>query len=227
MKYSLALIFTLLFAAGCSSNPASLNRDTLKANKVSVVDLLSTDTLTHEIYDSSHTAGATGGLLGLAVSAGVDATINSRRTVAFAPILTALGNYDTKKIFAAKLKGLQGPSFDSDIRVNATAMPVNAFPKPPPREPKVLSIASKYTLGPNHQYVTAVANTLLKATPESAPYKRAYKATANIDIGGQVGINVTQLLISQPELLKQATESAMDRLIKDIEQDLNVGPARP
>ena len=112
--------------------------DTLKANKVSVVDLVSTDKLTHEIYDSSRTAGATGGLLGLAVSAGVDATINSRRTVAFAPILTALGNYDTKKIFAAKLKGLQGPSFDSDIRVNATAMPVNAFPKPPLREPKVI-----------------------------------------------------------------------------------------
>lgn len=227
MKHTLTLIFTLLFVIGCSSNPASLNRDTLKANKVSVIDLVSTDKLTHEIYDSSTTAGATGGLLGLAISAGVDATINSRRTIAFAPILASLGNYDTQKIFAAKLKGLQGPSFASDLKVNASTMPVNANPRPPLREPKILSIASKYTLGPNHQYVTAVAHTLLKATPESAPYKRAYKATANVDIGGQTGINVTQLLVSQPELLKQAIEKAMDSLIQDIEQDLNVGPAKP
>lgn len=213
----LALIF--VFSAGCSSNPASLDRNFLKTNKISAVNLTSADKLSYEhSTKGAASGGATGGLIGSLIGSGVDATIDSRRAKSMIPILGALGNYNVRQAFSHKLRGLSGGNFKSGLVVNASnkakAVQIN-----------VLDVATSYILSANHQVVIMNTKTRLKISKSAEVYNRNFMARSkiNLNLKGNQKINVTQYLIDNPAVLKSAIGVAMDSIVKQIKNDINVG----
>lgn len=214
--YLLAAV--MLFTAGCSSNPASLDRAALKQNKIAAIDLRSSQKLGFEPSNRGSTTGGAFGLAGSLIGAGVDAAVNANRAKVLGPVLASMGNYDVREVFAKKLKAMRGDSFAPAITVHATAEPKESATN-------VLNVVSSYAIQPNHQSVKVSATTAIKPTKESAVYKRGFSAISNIDTGnlGDKKINVTQYLIANPSKLKGAIESAMDKVVMQIAHDINSG----
>ena len=212
--------FTLFLVVGCSSNPASLDRKALSANKVSVIDLTSSNTVTHEPSTRAASAGGIGGFVGGAIGAGVDIAINARRVKTLAPVISALGTYNAQTVLANKLKSIRGNSVANNVTVNVSNGAISSATN-------ALNVTAVYTLLPNHQAVSVKATTKLKANEKAAIYKRNFAATSNINFDLKDGekLNATSFLQKNPQKLKQAIESAMDSVVSQISNDINVGAA--
>ncbi|PWQ93978.1 hypothetical protein [Leucothrix arctica] len=197
---------------GCTSNPATLDRKALGAKKISVIDLTSQDSLIN--VPSSKGSSTIGGLIG----AGIDAAVNAQRRSTMAPIITGLGSYNPRTAFANKLKGIGGNSIANNVTVNSSTTAIESAENS-------LNIKANYMLHPDHQSVTVKTNTALKTSPQVKIYKRNFSAVSKIDIGtvGAEKLNVTEYLKKNPAKLKQAIESAMDQVVKQISNDINVG----
>jgi hypothetical protein len=211
-----ALFFLLLI--GCSSNPASLDRNYLKTNKISAVNLTSPDKLLYEESTAGVSGGASGGFIGSLIGSGIDAAVNSRRAKSMVPILGALGGYDIRQALNQKLKGLSGGNFKTGLLVNASN-------KSNKTQINVLDVVANYTLSANHQYVMMTAATVLKISKDAKAYKRNFTARSKINLGlsSNQKINVTQYLIDNPAVLKSAIGATMDNIVKQIKNDINVG----
>jgi len=215
----LALSLTIL--AGCSSNPASLDRKALAANKIAAVDLTSPKQITYTRSQGASRATSVlgGGLVGALVGMGVDGAINMNRANTVIPVIKALGNYDTNEVFRRKLAAIKGPSFAPGLKVNGHIVPVESGLN-------VLNVATSYVLSSNHQAVGVNATAKIKQTEKSSVYARRFRASAPIDMGVKPGekINATEWLTKNPSKLKQAIERAMDSIIQQISVDINTGP---
>lgn len=212
------LVLALLFAAGCSSNPASLDRAALKQNKIAAIDLRSSQKLGYERSNRGSSTGGAFGLAGSLIGAGVDAAVNANRAKVLGPVLASMGNYDVREVFAKKLKAMRGDSFAPAITVHATTEPKESAVN-------VLNVVSNYAIQPNHQSVRVTASTAMKVKQDSPVYKRRFTALSNIDMGtlGDKKINATQYLVSNPMKLRAAIESAMDNVVAQIAHDINSG----
>ncbi|RVU86537.1 hypothetical protein EOL70_03585 [Leucothrix sargassi] len=212
---------TISLAAGCSSNPASLDRKALSENKITKIDLVSPSQLTYQKSRSaSHAASyAIGGFIGGAIGAGVDIAVNARRAKAMQPMIDALGNYDLSQVLANKLRRTSGNSIAGNVVVSVTQKPVTSAVN-------VLNVTSHYTLLPNHQTVSVTAKTAIKTKKDGSLYQRSFQAASPIDFNGQTNVNATQYLTENSGPLKQAIESAMDNVVQQISQDINNGAAK-
>lgn len=218
MNNKLKLIFAALMVTavvGCTSNPATLDRTALSAKKITVIDLSSQDSLIN--VPSSKGSSTIGGLIG----AGIDAAVNVQRRNTMAPIISALGSYSPRTAFANKLKRTSGNSIASNVTVNSSTQAIESAEN-------VLNVKANYMLHPDHQAVTVKTNTALKTSGQAKVYKRNFSSVSKIDIGtvGTEKINVTEYLKKNPAKLQQAIESAMDSVVKQISDDINVG-AKP
>jgi len=211
---------TLSLVVGCSSNPAALDRKALSANKVSVIDLTSPNKLLHEPSKRGSTASsvALGGLVGGIVGAGIDAAVNANRASTMAPIISALGDYNVRAIFANKLKNTSGNSVANNVTVNKSHTVITSAVN-------ALNVKANFALLPNHQAVSVKASTALKTSEQAKVYKRNFSAVSNIDFEatGKEKFNATLFLKSNPQKLKQAIESAMDKVVTQISDDINLG----
>ncbi|MGB1311856.1 MAG: hypothetical protein ACPG47_11615 [Leucothrix sp.] len=214
------LIMTLAILAGCSSNPITLDRKALAANKIQTIDLTAPEQITYTRSKrvSRSTGILGGGMLGALVGMGIDGVVNSNRADVIAPILKAMGNYNTNKVFSSKLAALKGPSFAPVIAVKshkaAVSSPLN-----------VLNVVTSYTLSENHQAVDVSTVAKIKTSEKAPVYKRRYSANAPIDTNLKAGerINVTAWLAKNPSKLKQAIEQGMDSVIQQLSTDFNTG----
>ncbi len=218
----LALSLTIL--AGCSSTPTGLDRKALAANKIASVDLTAPEQITYTRSQGASRATSLigGGLVGALVGMGVDGAINMNRASTIAPVIKAMGNYNTNEVFRRKLAAMRGPSFAPGLKVNSHKVPVESAVN-------VLNVATSYVLSSNHQAVGVTAVSKIKPTAKSSIYARKFSATSPIDMGLKQGekINATQWLTKNPSKLKQAIESAMDNIIQQISVDINTGtPAK-
>ncbi|MGB1310522.1 MAG: hypothetical protein ACPG47_04895 [Leucothrix sp.] len=218
-----AALFTLSFAvlAGCSSTPAGLDRKSLAANKIKAIDLTAPSQLTYTRSQGASRATSIlgGGLVGALVGMGVDGAINMNRASTVAPVIKALGNYDTNDRLRTKLATLKGPSFAPGLAVKGYKVPVNS-------SLNVLNVASSFMLSSNHQAVGVSALTKLQPSAKSPIYTKRFSANSPIDMGLKDGekINATDWLTKHPAKLKQAIERAMDSIVQQISVDINVGP---
>ena len=218
MNNTLKSIFAALMVTtvvGCSSNPATLDRTALSAKKITVIDLSSQDSLIN--VPSSKGSSTIGGLIG----AGIDAAVNVQRRNTMGPIISALGTYNPRTAFANKLKRTSGNSIANNVTVNSSTQAVESAEN-------ALNVKANYMLHPDHQSVTVKTNTTLKTSAQAKVYKRNFSAVSKIDIGtvGTEQLNVTEYLKKNPAKLQQAIESAMDSVVKQISDDINVG-AKP
>ncbi len=211
-------IILILIIAGCSSNPASLDRKHLKTNKVSTVNLTSPNKLSYELSNSGSASTGAFGLVGALVGASVDAVVNSRREKGMLPIVAALGNFNTRQIFAGKLRKLSGISFKNGVGVKSSIKDLKSGLN-------VLGVKANYILSATHQYVTVNASTTLKTSEKAENYVRNFTATKNIDfnLGKNEKTNATQFLINNPNILKSAINAAMDNIVQQISTDINIG----
>lgn len=216
--YAYLIAGLLVFMAGCSSNPASLDRSALKQNKIATIDLQSAQKLTPERSQRGSSTGSAFGLAGGLIGAGIDAAVNANRAKVMGPVIAALGDYDVREVFAKKLKAMKGDSFAPNLAVHATSQPKESALN-------TLNVTSAYTLMPNHQAVKVGATYAIKLTQQGPLYRRSASAISNIDVGklGDTEINVTRYLIENPAKLKVALESAMDTVVKQIATDINTG----
>ena len=214
------LAISLAVLAGCSSTPIDLDRKALAANKVNTIDLTSAKKITYTRSEGASRATSMlgGGLVGALVGMGVDGAINMNRASTIAPIIKAMGNYNTSDVFKRKLAGLKGPSFANGLKVNSYETPVES-------ELNVLNIASGYVLSANHQAVGVGATAKIKTSEKAPVYAKRYSASSPIQMGLKEGekINATRWLTKNPAKLKQAIESAMDKIVQQIAVDYNVG----
>jgi len=219
LKLILASI-TLMAVVGCSSNPSSLDRKALSTNKITVVDLTSPNKLMHTPSQTGSTTSSAllGGAVGALIGASVDAAINAKRASTMTTINSALGDYNTRKIFSDKLKKLPGNSVSSNVEVKASHKAVTSAVN-------ALNIRANYTLHPNHQSVAVKASTAIRTKEKAPVYKRNFSAVSNVDFetNGKERFNATLFLKSNPNKLKQAIESAMDKVVQQISDDINLG----
>lgn len=218
----LALSLTVL--AGCSTTPTGLDRKALAVNKIATVDLTSPKQITYTRSQGASRATSLigGGLVGALVGMGVDGAINMNRASTVAPVIKAMGNYNTNEVFRRKLAALRGPSFAPGLKVNAHDVPVESGLN-------VLNVATSYVLSANHQAVGVTAVTKIKPTEKSSIYAKRFSANSPIDMGLKPGqkINATEWLTKNPGKLKQAIERGMDSIIQQISVDVNTGaPAK-
>ena len=166
------LALTLTVLAGCSSNPTGLDRKALAANKITAVDLVSPEQMTYTRSQGASRATSIigGGLIGAVVGMGVDGAINMNRASTVAPIIKALGNYNTNAIFQKKLATMRGASFAPNLKVTGHKTPVKSGLN-------VLNVATNYILSSNHQAVSVNAVAQIKPTEKSAVHTGRFAAT--------------------------------------------------
>lgn len=218
--YTSVFLVAFLLLSGCTSNPASLDREALKQAPINTVHIAATEKLGYELSSSGSTATAAmgGGLLGGLIGAGIDAAVNSRRHNAMVPVVAALKEYNVEQQLTHKLKTLKGPSFASVVSVTS----VDKIDEP---TVKVLRIGASSYLGATHQHVTTQAFIKMKPSDKSeTEYHRTFQESVAIDFGGKVGINATQYLVSKPEKLRAAIDQSLNAIVKQIEDDLNTAP---
>ena len=218
MKAAL-LAVSLTVLAGCST-PASLDRKALAANKITAVDLSSPEQITYtKSQTAARTASVTGfGLLGAVVAMGVDGAVNMNRAKVLAPIIKAMGNFNTNEVFKRKLAAMKGPSFAPGLKVSGYTVPVES-------KLNVLNVATAYALSANHQSVAVTAVTKIKTSEKATLYTRRFTESSTIETGRKEGekLNVTEWLAKNPAKLRQAIERGMDGIVRKIALDINTG----
>lgn len=219
------LALSLSVLAGCSSTPTGLDRKALAVNKIATVDLTSPQQITYTRSQGASRATSLigGGLVGALVGMGVDGAINMNRASTIAPVIKAMGNYNTNEVFRRKLAAMRGSSFAPGLKVNSHKVPVESGLN-------VLNVATSYVLSSNHQVVGVSAVTKIKPTAKSSIYAKRFSASSPINMGIKPGqkINATAWLTKNPNKLKQAIERGMDSIIQQISVDINTGtPAKP
>jgi len=223
-KFKAALLAaSIVVLAGCSSAPISLDRTALAANKITTIDLTSPEQVTYTRSQGAARATSIigGGLVGTLVGMGVDGAINMNRASTMAPVIKALGNYNTNDVFKKKLASIKGPSFAPTLAVNGYKVPVKSAAN-------VLNVNTSYVLSSNHQNVGVRALVKIKPSTAKAVYSRRFAATSRIEMGPEQAKQAgnTSWLTKNPARLKQAIESAMDSIVQQISVDINTGPAK-
>lgn len=215
-KPNLLIATVLLFVVtGCSSNP-TLNRQALSGNKVSTVQIQAAKQLQSEVSDKGVTAShsSAGGLFGAVIGMGIDSVVNANRRRVMTSVVSALGNHNIETQLADKLRTMKGTSFTQPITVKTVTN--NASLKD-----NELGISANTYLAANHQHVVTVSNIQIKPTGSQTTYNAAFKGQADVDFGGQKGINATQYLIDNPDKLKLAIDQSIEKTVDQIASSLN------
>jgi len=223
MKFSLkniCFVLIMSFVVGCSSNPASLDRKQLNQTKISEITLTAPDKLNHEPSTKGIQATSGFGFIGGVAGALIDEGINSNRIKAMQPILKALGNYNVKNSLNNKLKTMSGNSFNPNLTV------INKKTAPTTMEINNLGVQANTLLAANHQIVAVKARIKLKTTETGKIYTRNFSSDSKIPLNLKANeqINVTQYLTNNPQILKNAIEAALNSVVSQIANDINIGP---
>ncbi len=220
-SHLLFITFLLLALTSCSSNPTSLDRQKLSKNKISLINLSAPETITYERSTKGVQAASGFGFIGGLTGSIIDESVNASRNKSLQPIIKSLTGYNVRNSLNAKLAKLSGNSFKPGLKVTNQEIP--AF-----SELNSLGVQANYTLSANHQFVMVNANTKLKTSEDKAPYTRMFNERSQIPLNLKKGqkLNVTQFLIDNPQILKNTIETTLNKIVKKISDDINIGPVK-